>query len=90
MNKSAHVALLAASLIASMTAPRGTNSKFDYVEVAIPEYVAGNICNVVGAVIVNMGFSAGVDVTLMADGQGLEVRERSLAPPISPCKINKV
>ena len=75
MIKSVHVALLAASLIASMASPVPAQSprqgariqNFDYVEVATPEHVSKNIYNVVGAVIVNMGFSVGVGGILMVD-----------------------
>lgn len=84
MIKSAHVALLAASLIASMATPVSALSprqgeriqNFDYVEVATPEHVAGNIYNVVGTVIVNMGFSVGVDGILMVDSNFEELSDR--------------
>ena len=52
---------------------------FDDFEVATPEHVAGNIYNVVGAIIVNMGFSVGVDGILMVDSNFEELTDRVLA-----------
>ena len=91
MNRSVSVALLlsvlaimGAAQVAAQAPPQAMGpgmgaQNFDDFEVASPEHVAGNIYNVVGGIIVNMGFSVGVDGILMVDSNFEELTDRVLA-----------
>ena len=79
------VAIYAAPVSAQLAAGMGPGmgmrmgmgpQDFDNFEVADPEYVAGNIYNVVGGVIVNMAFSVGDDGILMVDSNFSDLTQK--------------